>query len=62
MLALIHFEFSKYNDVIMYMTKILTKTKGNLFLLNLINPQHQKNTALSTKVYNLNLIGYLYLA
>lgn len=38
MLAAVLFEQGKFNDVIMYVGRVLEKTEGNLFLVKLPGP------------------------
>jgi hypothetical protein len=68
MLAAVLFELGKFNDVIMYIGRVLEKTDGNLFLIKLPGPEQKPNQSLTflntdeQTHYNLNLISYLYLA
>jgi hypothetical protein len=70
MLAAVQFEQGRFNDVIMYIGRVLEKTEGNLFLIRLPGPDQKPNQSLTflhsdsddRRFYNLNLLSYLYLA
>lgn len=47
MLAAVLFEQGKYNDVIMYIGRVLEKTDGNLFLVKLPGPEQRPDQSLT---------------
>lgn len=47
MIAAVLFEHGKFNDVIMYINRVLEKTENNLFLIKLPGPHQKPNQSLT---------------